>query len=111
MGVKKVEDLIAFQQARAFKLEVYSIVRRHPAAYRDYRYRDQLFDAALSAEANIAEGWRRFGSSGTPWVPSRKRRSGFLRSKPRLLRPVNLQERAEACGAIQLRHRRPYSEP
>ena len=61
MSVKKVDDLIAFQQARAFKLQVYSIVRSSPGAARNFRYRDQLFDAALSAEANIVEGWRRFG--------------------------------------------------
>ena len=61
MGVKTLDELIAFQQASAFKIAVYAIVRKHPAADRDYRYRDQLFGAASSVEANIAEGWRRFG--------------------------------------------------
>jgi four helix bundle protein len=59
--VKTLEDLIAYQQAKAFKLAVYSIVRAHPAADRDFRYRDQLFDAAVGGESNIAEGWRRYG--------------------------------------------------
>jgi four helix bundle protein len=59
MGVKRLEDLIAFQQAVAFKREVYAIVTRHPAADRSFRYRDQLFGAASGVESNIAEGWRR----------------------------------------------------
>jgi four helix bundle protein len=62
MGVKRLEDLVAFQQAVAFKLEVYAVVQRHSTAQRDFRYRDQLFDAASSVEANIAEGWRRFSA-------------------------------------------------
>lgn len=60
MGVKRLDDLIAFQEAVAFKVEVYAIVRRHAEADRANRYRDQLFDAASSVESNIAEGWRRF---------------------------------------------------
>jgi len=60
MGAKKVDDLIAFQLAGSFKKEVYAIVRVHEKAGRDFRYRDQLFDATSSVEANIAEGWRRF---------------------------------------------------
>ena len=59
MGVKRLEDLIAFQQAVAFKREVYAIVGKHPRADRSFRYRDQLFDAASGVESNIAEGWRR----------------------------------------------------
>lgn len=63
MGVKRIEDLVAFQQAVEFKLEVYAIVRRHPLAGRNWKYRDQLFDAASGVEANIAEGWRRYGAA------------------------------------------------
>ena len=59
--VKTLEELIAFQQAVAFKREVYAIVRRHAKAERDFRYRYQLFDAASGVDSNIAEGWRRFG--------------------------------------------------
>jgi four helix bundle protein len=62
MGVKRLEDLIAFKEAVAFKVEVYALVRRSAGADRDFRYRDQLFDAASSVEANMAEGWRRFGA-------------------------------------------------
>ena len=63
VGVKRLDDLVAFKEAVAFKVEVYAIVRRSALAERDYRYRDQLFDAASSVEANIAEGWRRFGAA------------------------------------------------
>lgn len=63
MGVKRLDELIAFKQAVAFKVEVYAMVRRSAMAERDCRFRDQLFDAASSVEANIAEDWRRFGAA------------------------------------------------
>jgi four helix bundle protein len=60
MGVKRLEDLDAFNLAVEFKLAVYSLVRRHRDANNDFRWRSQLFDAALAVESDIAEGWRRF---------------------------------------------------
>lgn len=62
MGVRRVEELRAFQHARAFKREVYALVRASPDANCDLKYRSQLFESAASAEMNIAEGWRRFGA-------------------------------------------------
>ena len=62
MSVRKLQELVAYQLAVQFKLKVYQLVRSHPAARRDYRYCAQLFDAASSVEANIAEGWRRFAA-------------------------------------------------
>jgi len=62
MGVRRVEELRAFQHARAFKCEVYSLVRASPQANGDLRYRSQLFESAASTEMNIVEGWRRFGA-------------------------------------------------
>jgi four helix bundle protein len=56
---KNLDELIAFRLAREFKLEVYRLIRTHPAAERDFRYCSQLRDSASGAEANIAEGWRR----------------------------------------------------
>ena len=58
MGVKTVEDLLAFQLAVEFKLEVYRLVRGCPQAI-DYKYQSQLFDAASGVEANLAEGFKR----------------------------------------------------
>jgi four helix bundle protein len=60
-GVSRVQELIAFQLARTFKRQVYDIVRNHPAAHGDWRYRSQLWDAASGGEANIDEGFQRFG--------------------------------------------------
>ena len=62
MGVKKLEDLVAFLLAVEFKRGVYRIVRASPDAWADLRYRSQIFDAARSVEANIAEGWKRFSA-------------------------------------------------
>jgi four helix bundle protein len=63
MGVKRVEDLIAFQRAVLFKEGIYTLVRGNPHAYRDWKWRAQLFDAALGVDSNIAEGWARRGAA------------------------------------------------
>jgi len=60
MGVRDVEELRAWQHARAFKLEVYRLLAQSREAQIDQRYRHQLADAASGGEANIAEGFRRF---------------------------------------------------
>jgi four helix bundle protein len=60
MGVSRLEDLRAWQLARAFKIEVYRLVRQSPDARRDYRFKSQLFEAAMGGESSIAEGWRRY---------------------------------------------------
>jgi len=59
MGVKRVEDLVAFQRAVLFKEGIYALVRANPRAYRDCEWRRQIYDAALSVESNVAEGWAR----------------------------------------------------
>src|SRR6476646_1104180 len=59
MAVRHVEDLLAFQLAREFKLEVYRLMRSCPDAAKDFKYRCQLFDSASSVEATLAEGFRR----------------------------------------------------
>ena len=60
MGARTLEELHAYRAARALKLEVYRLVRAHPDACADYRFRSQLYEAAASNEMNIAEGFRRF---------------------------------------------------
>jgi four helix bundle protein len=60
MGVRRLEDLVAFRLAVEFKLLVYRLLNEHPSAQRDVRYKDQLREAASSVEANLAEGWRRY---------------------------------------------------
>jgi len=62
MVVRTVGELFVYQLSVRFKRAVYSLVQQSPSATRDLRYRDQLFDSALSISANIAEGFGR----GTP---------------------------------------------
>lgn len=45
-----------------FKLGVYELIRRSPEAQADARFRHQVANAASGAEANIAEGFRRYGA-------------------------------------------------
>jgi four helix bundle protein len=60
MGVKKVDELIAFQLAHEFKLEAYRITGESPEASRDLKFKGQLFEAASGVESCIAEGFRRW---------------------------------------------------
>ena len=62
VGAKSLEDLRAFQQARAFKLEVYRLVEASPPAQENRRFRGQLIEAAASGEMNVREGFKRFGA-------------------------------------------------
>jgi four helix bundle protein len=59
VGVRRVEELDAFRLAVEFRQAVYGLVRQHPNANRDLRFRDQLFDAAAGAAVNLAEGFNR----------------------------------------------------
>jgi four helix bundle protein len=59
MVVRRYQDLIAWQMAEGFKREVFRIVLASPRGCADRRYKDQLFAAAESATANIAEGFVR----------------------------------------------------
>ena len=60
MGVRRLEDLIAWQLSVEFKRAVYRLIRAHGRADRDFKYRSQLFDSASSAEANVVEGFERY---------------------------------------------------
>ena len=59
MGVQRYQDLIAWQMADSFKQEVFRLVFESRGASSDLRYRGQLFAAAQSVGANIAEGFLR----------------------------------------------------
>jgi four helix bundle protein len=63
MGAKTLDELVAYQLARTFKLEVYRLVRESQGASADQRFRDQLFDAASGVESCVAEGFRRYGAA------------------------------------------------
>ena len=62
MGIKRVEDVIAWQLANAFKLEIYRLINSSPGARVDGRFRDQLRESAASVGMNIGEGFYRYGA-------------------------------------------------
>ncbi len=60
MMVGHYRELIAWQLADQFKIEVIRLVESSPAVSRSYKYRDQLLSAATSVAANLVEGFLRF---------------------------------------------------
>ncbi|HBB40878.1 MAG: four helix bundle protein [Nitrospirae bacterium CG18_big_fil_WC_8_21_14_2_50_70_55] len=56
--IQRFEQLIAWQKAHAFVLEIYRITRDFPREEM-YGMTNQLRRAAVSAPANIAEGFKR----------------------------------------------------
>jgi four helix bundle protein len=54
--IRKFEDIIAWQEARKLVSEIYRLTNSGALA-KDYGLRDQLQRAAVSAMANIAEGF------------------------------------------------------
>jgi four helix bundle protein len=59
-GVRRDQDFAAWQLADAFKREVFRLVRQSVDASRDFKYRDQLRDAAGGITKHITEGYLRF---------------------------------------------------
>ena len=57
-GVKRFEDLIAWQKARELARAVYDATKRDRFA-RDFGLRDQITRAAASVMSNLAEGFER----------------------------------------------------
>jgi four helix bundle protein len=59
-GVRRYQDFAAWQLAEGFKQEVFRLVRASPDALRDFRFRDQLRNAAGGISKHITEGYLRF---------------------------------------------------
>ena len=59
MVARRYQDLIAWQTAEGFKAELLRIVLASTRACADFDYKHQLFAAATSVPANIAEGFLR----------------------------------------------------
>jgi len=57
--VRDFEDLLCWRLSRELAAEVFTETAHGPAS-RDFRFRDQIRDAAASAPRNIAEGFGRF---------------------------------------------------
>lgn len=58
-SVRRFEDLIAWQKARALAVAIYRATGEGTFT-RDFRLRDQIRAAAVSVMSNIAEGYERF---------------------------------------------------
>ena len=61
MGVRHYKELIAWQLAEQFKIEVFGLVKASQRASDDRGFAEQLIGAAGSVTHNIAEGFLRFG--------------------------------------------------
>ena len=55
MKIKRFEDIIAWQKAQVFAVEVYSSF----VQIKDYSFKDQICRAVISISNNIAEGFDR----------------------------------------------------
>jgi four helix bundle protein len=58
-GVRRYEDLVAWQLCHQLKNEVYAITSRKEVA-RDFKFCNQIRDSSSSSERNIAEGFGRY---------------------------------------------------
>jgi four helix bundle protein len=57
-GARRFQDLVCWQLARELKLAVYRFAETPPVK-RDFKFYDQIRDAAASPPRNIAEGFAR----------------------------------------------------
>ncbi len=55
MGIKRFEDIIVWQKAQDFSVNIY----KHFSRQRDYAFKDQITRASVSISNNIAEGFDR----------------------------------------------------
>ena len=58
-GVRRYEDLFAWQLADQFKREVYRLVTGSRTASLNFRYRDQFLEASDAVSKDICEGFLR----------------------------------------------------
>ena len=59
MIARRYEELFAWQLGDKFKQEVFRIVQSSPEAERNFKYRDQILEAASGVPKDIAEGFVR----------------------------------------------------
>ena len=58
-GAQRVDELLVWQRTHELNIEVWRVTNTGSAS-RDFRFRDQIRDAADSSERNVAEGFGRF---------------------------------------------------
>jgi four helix bundle protein len=56
MGIRRFEDIQAWQEARILTKRIYELTREGPL-FKDFGLRDQIQRASVSIMANIAEGF------------------------------------------------------
>jgi four helix bundle protein len=61
VGAKRIEDLVVWQLGNELRKKVHALSANAVVAG-DWRFRDQLRDAASSITRNIAEGFERYRS-------------------------------------------------
>ena len=60
MGVRRYQDLHAWQLAEAFSDEVTQLLKESREGWRDLSFREQLLDAAGAVPSDVSEGFLRF---------------------------------------------------
>lgn len=65
MGVRRFNDLVAWQLAHELKRRVYEILER-PKVARDLKFVSQIRDSASSSPGNLAEGFGRYSHREFP---------------------------------------------
>jgi hypothetical protein len=55
-GAQRFDELLTWQRMHELNVEVWRLADR-PLVARDFKFRDQITDAADSAERNVAEGF------------------------------------------------------
>lgn len=63
MGVRRYQDLIAWQLADRFRVEVQRVAGSPTAEGLDFRGRAQLLEAARGVPANVVEGFLRYSAA------------------------------------------------
>ena len=59
MKIERFEDIKAWQEARVLVKIVYDAIKSNKNFTGDYKFREQIHSAAVSAMSNIAEGFSR----------------------------------------------------
>jgi four helix bundle protein len=99
MAFRCVEEIRAWELARAFKLSIYRLIEQQPLAG-DFRLRDQLREAAAGAPSHISEGFGRFDPADFARFVKIGRAS-IIECKNHL---VDAVDRGYITEAVRLRH-------
>ena len=63
MGVRRYQDLFAWQLAEALKKEIFRLVDRDRVKLASWKYRDQIVESSAAVPKDIAEGFVRYSPS------------------------------------------------